>query len=86
MPKPTKITPDNIEQQLDLKAHQHNGYGFRDLHKMLGAGANPSSIARIFNVNRDTMIKYIGIYKQWRIKVKQERAEHDAVLDAIEKF
>jgi hypothetical protein len=55
--------PGQLEKYLNESAAKHNNFNYTNFTAMVESKASIASMARVFNVTRETMYKWIRIYK-----------------------
>jgi transposase len=63
LPKKTTIEEEGLENYLNRYRRKHNDYGYTDFKKMLGAEMTKTSIAKAFNVSKQTVWRWFDVYK-----------------------
>lgn len=58
---PPKIEDIGLEEYLNNTKHKHSGYDYSQFVSMLDKGVNKSNIARLFGVDRKTIVKWLVI-------------------------
>ena len=65
----TRLRPDSIravglKAYLNRTADKHDGYGYVEFKKYLDRGWGPTALARLFLVSKNTMLKWVDIYRE----------------------
>ncbi len=63
MSRPDSILAIGLKSYLNKTRDQHRELGYLAFSSMVKGQAGISSMARSFNVSRDTMRKWIGVYR-----------------------
>jgi hypothetical protein len=67
---PPKIEERGLRSHLDFTRQNHNDYGYDDFVKMVSRDpngvrrVNPANVARLFGVDRKTVIRWIEILEK----------------------
>jgi hypothetical protein len=62
--KPPSIEEIGLDIYLDSRKEDHNDFGYHEFMKMVENEVNPTNIAKAFNVDRRTVIKWVQVYNQ----------------------
>lgn len=55
---------------MNEKAESHNNFDYRDFISMVDSGVSKQSIARAFGVSRNTVLKWLEIFKSEKLVSK----------------
>lgn len=75
---PTSIKSEGLKSYLNRTKNEHDNYGYDQFVKEYNKGQSPASLARMFNVSRNTGHKWVKIHKHELQRIEQE-AEDEAM-------
>lgn len=62
--KPPSIQEIGLKEYLSRTSNQHMHFGYDAFVAMVEQDVNPTNIARAFNVDRRTVVKWLEVYKK----------------------
>lgn len=73
--RPTiSIREEGLKKYLNRTKALHDGYDYKQFVKEYEKGQNSSALARMFNVSRNTMLKWRKVYESEKTRQKHEEA------------